>query len=74
MPLAMPAPAKLNRFLAVLGRRADGFHDLELVTTVLSGVADLEDTLEAEAADALTLATRERGEQTLLFAIKVYRA
>lgn len=55
MAHAVPAPAKLNRFLAVLGRRADGFHDLELVTTVLSGVAGLEDTLEAEPADALSL-------------------
>ncbi len=52
---ALQAPAKLNRFLAVLGRRADGFHDLELVTTVLSGVPDLEDTLTAEPSDALTL-------------------
>jgi 4-diphosphocytidyl-2-C-methyl-D-erythritol kinase len=54
--MRMPAPAKLNRFLAVLGRRADGYHDLELVTTVLDGVADLTDTLEAEPAAALTLA------------------
>ena len=51
----MQAPAKLNRFLAVLGRRADGYHDLELVTTVLEGVAGLTDTLEAEPAAALTL-------------------
>ena len=56
MSRSIPAPAKLNRFLAVLGRRADGFHELELVTTVLSGIADLEDTLEAEAASELTLA------------------
>ena len=49
------APAKLNRFLAILGRRADGFHDLELVTTVLDGVPELTDTLEAEPADVLTL-------------------
>lgn len=56
MSRAIQAPAKLNRFLAVLGRRADGFHDLELVTTVLSGVTDLEDTLEAEPAPGLSLA------------------
>ena len=56
MPRAIQAPAKLNRFLAVLGRRADGFHDLELVTTVLAGVEDLEDTLEAEPAAELSLA------------------
>jgi 4-diphosphocytidyl-2-C-methyl-D-erythritol kinase len=41
--------------LAVLGRRADGFHELELVTTVLDGVAGLTDTLEAEPADRLAL-------------------
>ncbi len=48
-------PAKLNRFLAVLGRDSDGFHRLELVTTVLDGVAELMDVLEAETASALTL-------------------
>ena len=51
----IPAPAKLNRFLAVLGRRADGFHDLELVTTVLEGVAGLTDLLEGEPAERLEL-------------------
>jgi 4-diphosphocytidyl-2-C-methyl-D-erythritol kinase len=53
--MLIQAPAKLNRFLAVLGRFQDGFHELELVTTVLDGVADLTDTLEVEAAGALTL-------------------
>jgi 4-diphosphocytidyl-2-C-methyl-D-erythritol kinase len=52
---AATAPAKLNRFLAVLGRRPDGFHDLELVTTVLDGVEELTDTLEGEPAPALVL-------------------
>ena len=55
MVLTVQAPAKLNRFLAVLGRRADGFHELELVTTVLEGVPDLADTLTAEPAEALSL-------------------
>src|SRR5512145_2139944 len=55
MPLSLPAPAKLNRFLAVLNRRADGFHELELVTTVLDGVPELTDTLAAEPAGTLDL-------------------
>ncbi|WP_043485009.1 4-(cytidine 5'-diphospho)-2-C-methyl-D-erythritol kinase [Geothrix fermentans] len=55
MAFAIQAPAKLNRFLAVLGRRADGFHELELVTTVLEGVPELTDTLEGEPAPVLTL-------------------
>ena len=53
--LRVEAPAKFNRYLGVLGRRADGFHDLELVTTVLKGVAGLTDILEVERASALTL-------------------
>ncbi len=55
MALRLSAPAKLNRYLGILGRRADGFHDLELVTTVLDGVADLTDTLRAEPAEMLSL-------------------
>ena len=54
--MRVPAPAKLNRFLAVLGRRPDGFHELELVTTVLEDVPGLTDTLEGEPAAALSLA------------------
>jgi 4-diphosphocytidyl-2-C-methyl-D-erythritol kinase len=56
--LQIQAPAKLNRFLAVLGRRADGYHDLELVTTVLEGAPDLTDTLEGEPAESFSLALR----------------
>ncbi len=56
MVLTIQAPAKLNRFLAVLGRRADGFHELELITTVLEGVSALTDTLEGEPAAELSLA------------------
>jgi len=56
MVLTLQAPAKLNRFLAVLGRRPDGFHELELVTTVLEGVPGLTDTLAGEPAASLSLA------------------
>jgi 4-diphosphocytidyl-2-C-methyl-D-erythritol kinase len=55
MALQVAAPAKLNRFLAVLGRRPDGYHDLELVTTVLDGVPSLTDTLSGEPAESFSL-------------------
>ncbi|MBI1752733.1 MAG: 4-(cytidine 5'-diphospho)-2-C-methyl-D-erythritol kinase [Acidobacteria bacterium] len=55
MVLSIQAPAKLNRFLAVLGRRADGFHELELVTTVLEGIPELTDTLSGGPAPSLSL-------------------
>ena len=50
-PIVLAAPAKLNLFLAVTGRRADGFHDLvSLVTPVEWG-----DTLTIEAATDFSL-------------------
>jgi len=53
--MRIQAPAKLNRFLAVLGRLPDGFHELELVTTVLDGVEGLTDTLDGETGEAFSL-------------------
>jgi 4-diphosphocytidyl-2-C-methyl-D-erythritol kinase len=45
------APAKLNLYLHVLGRRADGYHLLDS----LVGFADVADLLTAEEAPALSL-------------------
>ncbi|MBL0313718.1 MAG: 4-(cytidine 5'-diphospho)-2-C-methyl-D-erythritol kinase [Holophagaceae bacterium] len=55
MSLSIQAPAKFNRYLGILGRRADGFHELEIVTTVLDGVEELTDTLQAEPAETMSL-------------------
>ena len=51
LPFAEAAPAKVNLFLHVTGRRADGYHLLDSLA-VFAGAADL---LEAEDAPALTL-------------------
>ena len=48
----MEAPAKLNLYLHVTGRRADGYHELDSLVTFTA----LADTLEIASADALSLA------------------
>ncbi|HWL74039.1 MAG TPA: 4-(cytidine 5'-diphospho)-2-C-methyl-D-erythritol kinase, partial [Burkholderiaceae bacterium] len=45
--LALPAPAKLNLFLRVTGRRADGYHDLQTAYALI----DLADLLDFERRD-----------------------
>ena len=45
--LALPAPAKLNLFLHVTGRRADGYHELQTAYTLI----DLADWLDFERRD-----------------------
>ena len=49
--LVESAPAKVNLTLRVLGRRADGYHDLESLVTF----ADVADRLALTVGDALTL-------------------
>lgn len=49
--LRLPAPAKLNRFLHITGRRADGYHLLQTVFQLI----DQMDWLSFEAQDSLEL-------------------
>ena len=51
MTLSLPAPAKLNLFLHITGRRQDGYHSLQTLFALL----DYGDTLTFEPADSLTL-------------------
>jgi 4-diphosphocytidyl-2-C-methyl-D-erythritol kinase len=60
-PLTVPAPAKINLFLAITGRRPDGFHDLvSVVAPLLWGDSvEVEEagtsfTLESDRADVPT--------------------
>ena len=50
--IRVEAPAKLNLYLHVTGRRADGYHELDSLVTFTA----LADTLEIAPADALSLA------------------
>ena len=52
--LVETAPAKVNLTLRVLGRRADGYHDLES----LVAFADIGDTLQLVPGDGLALTVR----------------
>ncbi|WP_068713113.1 4-(cytidine 5'-diphospho)-2-C-methyl-D-erythritol kinase [Cephaloticoccus capnophilus] len=58
MPLCLHAPAKLNLFLAITGRRSDGFHSLVSLAVPL----DFGDELELRITDRETGDTRLRVE------------
>ncbi|MBI1985546.1 MAG: 4-(cytidine 5'-diphospho)-2-C-methyl-D-erythritol kinase [Rhodospirillales bacterium] len=51
-PITLPAPAKLNLYLHVTGRRADGYHLLDS----LVAFAGVHDAIEVSPADDLSLA------------------
>ncbi len=51
MPLVVEAPAKLNLFLEVLGRREDGYHEIDTVMQTVS----LADRLTLEPSDRIEL-------------------
>lgn len=51
MPLTLLAPAKINLFLHITGRRTDGYHTLQTVFQLL----DIGDELEFSAAEKLSL-------------------
>ncbi len=52
-PLILTAPAKLNLFLHITGRRGDGYHNLQTIFQLL------------DIGDELTFASRQDGEVTL---------
>lgn len=54
MKLTVPAPAKLNLFLHVVGRRSDGYHELQTAFQIL------------DRGDALELVRRDDGRLRLL--------
>jgi 4-diphosphocytidyl-2-C-methyl-D-erythritol kinase len=59
-PVAEPAPAKVNPFLRVLGRRDDGYHDVE---TLVQPVTLADGVQAAPVAEGITLTvTGERAE------------
>jgi 4-diphosphocytidyl-2-C-methyl-D-erythritol kinase len=49
--LTLDAPAKLNLFLQILGKRPDGYHDLKTLMVTLPGLAD---KLTLSAADSFS--------------------
>lgn len=60
--LVVDAPAKLNLFLEVLGRRSDGYHELETVMVSIDWFDTLRFTpVEASAGETLSIRTTVQG-------------
>ena len=55
IPAGWPAPAKLNLFLHVIGRRADGYHEIQTVFQLV----DLCDSLGFEPRSDRTIRRAE---------------
>ena len=56
--LSLPAPAKLNLFLHVLGRRADGYHELQTLFQLLDYGDQLEFHRTPDGGIAVAVYTR----------------
>lgn len=72
--LSLPCPAKINLFLEIRGRRADGFHELGTLFQAL----ETGDTLSAEPCEGLEIAgaegvTAEPGDNLVLRAARLLR-
>lgn len=69
-PLTLPAPAKLNLFLHITGRRPDGYHELQTLFRLL----DWGDTLHFTANDSDRVDIEMNGLQVPLADNLVFRA
>ncbi|MEO7101009.1 MAG: 4-(cytidine 5'-diphospho)-2-C-methyl-D-erythritol kinase [Luteolibacter sp.] len=74
--LTLPAPAKLNLSLRVLGKRVDGFHEIDTLMVKLPGLAD---QIEFRASDTFSFECNDPsvpGDESNLVvkAVKAYEA
>ena len=63
--ITLSAPCKINLFLHVIGRRADGYHDLQTVFQIL----DFADRVHIERCDEIEVADMPgvKGEDNLVY-------